>query len=1035
MHRKNSLSVKVKAPARGLVTRWPPSTADLRNPQDYQRVCSVAENVRFEDGVIANSPGYERVAITGLSLLTGLVSHWRFEEAGGIGSTRYDAYGPNHLPYLTGSTGDRTSLGKIGNAIISRGDAFYTTAPVGLSPAASSFTIVGWVKNVDAAPATDAQDWPVARIESAYELKISGTSLVFTVTKAAGGTDTVSTAITMTAGTWYFVAAWRDTGSNTIKVRVNGAAAVSAASSGALAAGSGIFSTAGGVGVTVIDNLSHAVDSLSYYNRALSSGDLDALYNSGAAFDFPFFTGGAFRFLYQGNVLLRSPTNPFYMGNTERLFLGGRSFSADPRQYVLSAAEVYPGASGSTIAAATSEFRWRATDFLDKVVFVQNSIAPQYHISGDARIIPGLPVGNKYDGCECFFDHLLLWKDQTLKWSETADLTTWIPVANTISDLRLTLTNATKQPATGANLIENATSDPWLAVNENPAGLTVGQYVRIDDTQGGLPYYNFYLVGAVAPAAGVTGTLIATDQTIVGSATTQIFLTTHAEWAAGQRVVVAGNTAILTVSAVDTNTLTFFTIDDSVVAISPRNGTVSVTIKIDSQNTGLQVGEYVSLGSSLTAGVDIFKITAVTTAGTGTNVTLADQWLGSNRNVLSYPRGTYIVRQPWVKLTKSTAGNFTALASTSITERYAVQLLLQNLTGRTATNAVMLAGNVIATLNANETGETVVVGAEDNGPIWQVIAMGEYAHIFKNRSIQSIQYVGRASGTFFLRAEIKNEGLIARNSVVKLNDSRVVLLGNRELYDYQGGLTINPVCTQYTRQLFQELDRTRLSDIVLHHREQRNEIWVVYPITGGSKVLIWNYLEDTATIDTYDPILGMITSATLVDWINDPTWLSLAETLTWENVDPTLTWDSFIGSGSERASVFATSPGELWVHGNVYSRNGLAYTCFAETMDYDFGDESAFKYVDSVQVGLQVKAPEEKARYMYVQVGYRNNLDAAITWTALQQLKVNGDGQAMTKVNPGGAGRYLRVRFISTDAGVQWRVASYNFCVRAGGTY
>src|SRR5437879_1603019 len=92
MRRANPLSIRVKAPSRGLVTRWPSDSADLLNPADLQRVCVEAQNVRFEDGVIAAAPGYERAGLD--SLFTGLVAYWKLDETTG---TRKDSFGQHDL--------------------------------------------------------------------------------------------------------------------------------------------------------------------------------------------------------------------------------------------------------------------------------------------------------------------------------------------------------------------------------------------------------------------------------------------------------------------------------------------------------------------------------------------------------------------------------------------------------------------------------------------------------------------------------------------------------------------------------------------------------------------------------------------------------------------------------------------------------------------------------------------------------------------------------------------------------------------------
>ena len=51
-------------------------------PGSTQRAASVASNVRYEDGVVCNAPGYEKVVISS-DILTGLVAHWNLDELSG----------------------------------------------------------------------------------------------------------------------------------------------------------------------------------------------------------------------------------------------------------------------------------------------------------------------------------------------------------------------------------------------------------------------------------------------------------------------------------------------------------------------------------------------------------------------------------------------------------------------------------------------------------------------------------------------------------------------------------------------------------------------------------------------------------------------------------------------------------------------------------------------------------------------------------------------------------------------------------------
>lgn len=108
MRRINAVSVKVRAPSRGLVTRWPGEIADqlatgvdkFSLPGMASRASTFASNVRYEDGVIKNAPGYVRVAGA-----DNIVAHWPLDEATG---TRFDT-SANHLDLTEHPTVDQVA--------------------------------------------------------------------------------------------------------------------------------------------------------------------------------------------------------------------------------------------------------------------------------------------------------------------------------------------------------------------------------------------------------------------------------------------------------------------------------------------------------------------------------------------------------------------------------------------------------------------------------------------------------------------------------------------------------------------------------------------------------------------------------------------------------------------------------------------------------------------------------------------------------------------------------------------------------------
>jgi hypothetical protein len=371
-------------------------------------------------------------------------------------------------------------------------------------------------------------------------------------------------------------------------------------------------------------------------------------------------------------------------------------------------------------------------------------------------------------------------------------------------------------------------------------------------------------------------------------------------------------------------------------------------------------------------------------------------------------------------------------------------LQLQNLTGGTPAGKPIAVGEQIFTVDANEAGETRIVGAKRNGPIFVVVPQGDYAFVLKERSIQSMRYTGQGSGTFTINPELSGEGPISRKAWCDLNDGRLVFLGHKEMFTYTGGPSAQPVCTQFTRELFATLDRTRLNQLLMYHLEQRNEVWTVFPVAaGGFRVLIWNYFEDTATLDDYDADI-MFTAINYTDWVNDVQWGQVPFSVTWATVESGVAWEDAVAGSEDHLTLLASADGGLRIYGlpGVYDREGKGYLCVSETMDFSFDDWDQVKYVDVVVIGIQVsKYDPANPATMYVQVGGSTSLsdsgetDTNIVWTDPQPVLVNGAAVEPIKVNPGGAGRYLRVRFSSSDPGVQWRVTSFEIHCRGGGYY
>ena len=1051
------MKVTVKAPSRGLVTRVPSELADVMDEKDAKRPFVEAQNVRFEDGVVAAAPGYESVTVSGGTLSdldVGLVAHWKFDEVAApfldkVGEVTFgDTGGLFEVDGVTAVTS-----GKFSGAINFNGVSTDLTGLVlddSVAPLfnfAGSFTIAGWIRlNVAGdvirivgrgGSGNNPQLYDGGALFGSYttpfnyEVTAGSNFVSFAVQDNTSTVSTVTIAGALSIGDWYFFAAVHTQGVG-IKLRVNAVTSSTTAHTTGVECPAVDYMTIGMFTTDIQPTFS--LDSLSFWGVALSSTQLNTLYNTHAGQNYPFL-GGPVRFAWQANYLQADPY-PLLIGTDTQMYSGTKDFTASPRGYSLALTSLYTHPS-----SASEGENWSAVDFYNKVVFTQALIPPQYWTTGTTTaVVPGLPTGDTYDGVTAFQNHLLLWKDLSLYWSDLNDFSVWVPVANTIASYSFTTEASFSQPAAAASTpVPPLTGSVY--VTPYPDGLTVGQYLKIDESATTSPaYYNFYELAAVTPGAELSAVSVATSQTVAISATAgRIFITAHKGWEAGQILKLGASSNYVKVAACSNSTTeTYVTKTVAELVDAGANDTITNLPLVVSTNL-LRVGDYVSIGANSAASIDIYLITAVSTntSDNTTQISLTQQNYGSGQRVPSptaVSAGSVVTPQPWITVAEVNAAAVTVPSSSDIIEKYGVQLTTLNFTGR-RTAAATIAISTLQTLDANEAGSAQIVGADDNGAIWAVVPMGDYAIILKNRAVQVLQYVGRISGTFFVRTEVRNEGLIARNAYARLNSDRLVFLGNRDLYLYRGGQTPVPICQQYVRQLYAELDRGQLDKIHFLHREARNEVWIVYPISGGQKVLIWNHVENSVTIDVYPDELLELTSIANCRWETDPAWNDFSDQQTWDYLLSSIAWDDLAGTGSEEVGLLATGDGSLLVHGRLYSQGGEAYTALAETMDYDFGDASRVKHVEGVQLSLQVKEPTDQVQTLYVQVGTKMNADAPVTWSAARSIDARGGYQNPTRVPFSASGRFVRVRFYSSAADVRWRIGGFTIFARGGGTY
>lgn len=257
--------------------------------------------------------GAPYVNLQGAVSTTALVAHWKMEEASG---TRVDTVAGLNLS----SIGLLNSqAGVIGNAVsIPTGHGRYLTRADGTAFAGGDIKmgVTGWIYRYSTQAATGRDVETIFQkgssgVKPAIQLYMFADKLDLHV--SSSGADSVTViGPTMAANQWIFFAAWHDPVANTINIKINNGATVSAPHS------LGITNTAGGIdiGLGTLPVLSAvldaAVDEVSFWRNGFPTEDeLSLLYMGGMGLAHPFTIGacttGAPNFYLQSFVYVSCP--------------------------------------------------------------------------------------------------------------------------------------------------------------------------------------------------------------------------------------------------------------------------------------------------------------------------------------------------------------------------------------------------------------------------------------------------------------------------------------------------------------------------------------------------------------------------------------------------------------------------------------------------------------------------------------------------------------------------------------------------------
>ena len=223
------------------------------------------------------------------SLLNGLVSYWKLNEASG---TRSDSVGSNNLAdnnTVTRATGKQSGAG---NFTFSNSEYLNIASNSSLHIGASSFTFCAWVylaskptyayilskRNEETSEREYFLDYTSTTDRFRFGVSANGTTNTFVAADTFGAPST---------GTWYFLIASYDADTDTLSLSVNNGTANTTAFSNTVFEGTGNFTIGGGNNTPVIFWDGY-IDEVGFWKRVLTTEEKARLYNSGNGITYPF---------------------------------------------------------------------------------------------------------------------------------------------------------------------------------------------------------------------------------------------------------------------------------------------------------------------------------------------------------------------------------------------------------------------------------------------------------------------------------------------------------------------------------------------------------------------------------------------------------------------------------------------------------------------------------------------------------------------------------------------------------------------------
>lgn len=230
-----------------------------------------------------------------MSLLDGLISHWKLDEASG---NALDAHGSNHLTDVN-TVG--SAVGKIGNArVFNRANSeYFTISDNAELSITGDLTIAGWVRCDQVESSNDQHwlaKWDFDTAQRSYLLRHGGTTKRLEFYVSRNGSSSTGVAANnfgaLSNGVWCYVVAWHDATNDQIGICVNNGTPNTVAYSDGIFDGNAPFRIGALASSSNIYMWHGQLDEISIWARVLTGDERTELYNSGNGLAYEDYDGG-----------------------------------------------------------------------------------------------------------------------------------------------------------------------------------------------------------------------------------------------------------------------------------------------------------------------------------------------------------------------------------------------------------------------------------------------------------------------------------------------------------------------------------------------------------------------------------------------------------------------------------------------------------------------------------------------------------------------------------------------------------------------